>query len=143
LTSRFGHSVGEALEGVYLVYFGLDIGYLNLNDNQYSFTLLIPPEQIPQTALERLFFVRNPEGRYGIEYKEPVHVTTRLKDLNGFTFLALIRFSTATGANQVPSDSNRWGNDIFYICADQENKLLLFHSVYNELQQWGITKPWD
>jgi hypothetical protein len=143
VTPKLEHPVGETLEGVYHVGWGsldrmYEVGTLKLKDGLYSFTPLMPVEQIPEAA-DRLCFVRNTEGRYSVEYKDPVDGNTLLEDLNGFAFLALIRFATPPSATVKTPDSN----NAFYLATDQEGKYLVFHSTDNELQLWSVSKPWD
>jgi hypothetical protein len=65
VTPKLEHPVGEVLEGIYYVGWGAferthGIGTLKLKDGLYSFAPLIPIEQIPQAAVDRLFFVKKP-----------------------------------------------------------------------------------
>jgi hypothetical protein len=141
---KLEHRVGEALEGVYYVGWGslertYDIGTLKLRDGQYSFTPVIPVEQIPRAAIDRLFFVKSPEGQYNLKYQDAISENTLLEELNDFTFLVLIQFFVPVST----SGEMQYSNGMFFIASSQESKSLLFHSFYNELQQWGVGKSWD
>ncbi len=142
--SKLEHPVGEALEGVYHVGWGSldrthDIGTLKLKDGLYSFTPLIPIEQISQAAIDRLFFVESPAGQYSLKYQDSINENTLLEELTDFTFLVLIRFSVPAGTAGGTSDLD----GVFFIASDQESKSLVFHSFFSELQLWGVGKAWD
>ncbi len=145
VASKLEHPVGEALEGIYLVGWGspertYDIGTLKLKDGLYSFTPFILVEQIPQTAIDRLFFVESPEGQYSLKYQDSINENTLLEDIDDATFLALISL-TPQSTNETVTESRRWG-DVFYI-ATFKTKSLGFQSPYSEIQLWGISKSWD
>jgi hypothetical protein len=144
ITPKLEHPAGEALEGIYYVGWGslertYDIGTLKLKDGLYSFTPFIPAEQIPQAAIDRLFFVKNPEGQYSLRYQDSINENTLLEERKDFTFLVLIRFSAPAGTAEGTSDLD----GVFLIASDHERKSLLFHSFFSELQLWGVGKAWD
>jgi hypothetical protein len=94
--------------------------------------------------MDRLFFVKNPEGQYRTKYEPAVYAEILLENLNGFAFLAQIRFSTSPDINELTLESAQWLTDrSFYVASDQNSKRLFFHSMVNEFQQWSISKPWD
>lgn len=144
VTPKLEHPAGQALEGIYYVGWGsldrtYDIGTLKLKDGLYSFTPLILVEQIPQAAIDRLFFVKSPEGQYSLKYQDTVNENTLLEELHDFTFLVLIQFSVPVSA----LGRTQGSDGVFFIASDQESKSLLFHSFYSELQVWGVGKSWD
>jgi len=135
LTSDSKHPVGKSIGGTYTVYFESDtIGYLDLKDNQYSFTGK-EGAQIPEAATERLSFVKNPKGYYSIKYYGSVSQDTLLENVGHLEILSYMEF----GIEQ----TGQLGGSLFLIRSDKKGKMLYFHSIGSELEMWRITKPWD
>jgi len=96
------HTLGEAIQGMYTVYYSIsqgeeigrestEIGELYIHDGEYVFT---PTEgiTIPESAIDRLYFVSEPKGNYTLDYTKPSNEDTILEDLDDHEILVTINF---------------------------------------------------